>query len=180
MPQSGHYATKSLNRSGERQGVAGFIGISGRFQRITQDIIELPDLFASQHVDAALLPDLSGIYIDQDELRAWDQQDHWIEKRLRFSVAHEIGHYVLHAKLLKDKFTSIEEFKAWAEDRENYSAAEYQADEFAGRLLVHREILLKEYDFYNNPNRWKRALAAEESNGIWQNLKKRLLFNIMI
>ena len=35
MPQSGHYATKSLNRSGERQGVAGFIGISGRFQRIT-------------------------------------------------------------------------------------------------------------------------------------------------
>lgn len=28
------------------------------------DIIELPDLFASQHIDAALLPDLSGIYIE--------------------------------------------------------------------------------------------------------------------
>ena len=35
------------------------------------DIIELPDLFASQHIDAAILPDLSGIYIDQEELRAW-------------------------------------------------------------------------------------------------------------
>jgi hypothetical protein len=112
------------------------------------NIIELPDLFVSQHIDAALLPDLSGIYIDQGELRAWDRNDHWIEKRLRFSVAHEIGHYLLHGELLKDKFVNIDEFKAWAQDRENYNAAEYQADEFAGRFLVPREILLKEYDYY--------------------------------
>ena len=127
------------------------------------DIIELPDLFASQHIDAALLPDLSGIYIDQEELRAWDREDHWIEKRLRFSVAHEIGHYVLHAKLLKNKFSSIEEFKEWAKDRENYSAAEYQADEFAGRLLVPREILLKEYDLY--------CRKTGEADPEWRNIE---------
>lgn len=127
------------------------------------DIIELPDLFLSQHIDAALLPDLSGIYIDQEELRAWDLNDHWIERRLRFSVAHEIGHYLLHNELLKNKFASIEDFKEWAKDRENYNAAEYQADEFAGRLLVPREILLKEYDYY-----CQKAHAADAE---WHNIE---------
>jgi hypothetical protein len=127
------------------------------------DIIELPDLFDSQHVDAALLPDLSGIYIDQEELRAWDLQDRWIEKRLRFSVAHEIGHYVLHSELLKNKFTSFREFKAWTTDRENYSAAEYQADEFAGRLLVPKEIMLREYDLY-----CRKAAKADPE---WRNIE---------
>jgi len=39
------------------------------------------------------------------------------------------------------------------------------------KLLTHTKGLKRLK--LNNPNRWKRALAAEESNGIWQNLKKR-------
>jgi Zn-dependent peptidase ImmA (M78 family) len=112
------------------------------------DIIELPDLFRDQHIDAALLPDLSGLYVDQEELRAWDKKDHWTERRLRFSVAHEIGHYVLHGEIMKNFFPTLEVFKKWAGNRENYGSAEYQADEFAGRLLVPRDILLREYDLY--------------------------------
>jgi len=131
------------------------------------DIIELPDLFKDQHIDAALLPDLSGLYVDQEELGAWDREDHWIEKRLRFSVAHEIGHYVLHGEIMKNFFPSLEKFKAWAGNRENYDSAEYQADEFAGRLLVPRDILLREYDLYcqrtaQEHSEWRNIEGARE------------------
>ncbi len=60
------------------------------------DVIPLPNLRADQNIDAALLPDLTGFYIDEDAYMSWERGVRWIEQRLRFSFAHELGHYVLH------------------------------------------------------------------------------------
>jgi Zn-dependent peptidase ImmA (M78 family) len=66
---------------------------------------------------------------------------------LRFSFAHELGHFVLHGKEIEERhFESVEEFKRWVASPSEYGSAEYQANEFAGRFLVPREILLGEYD----------------------------------
>jgi len=111
------------------------------------DVIPLENLFAEQRIDAALLPDLSGFYIDEDAYMSWEQGVHWIEQRLRFSFAHELGHFVLHGKEIEQRqFESVDEFKRWAAAPSEYGSAEYQANEFAGRFLVPREILLSEYD----------------------------------
>jgi Zn-dependent peptidase ImmA (M78 family) len=111
------------------------------------DVIPLEDLFAEQRIDAALLPDLSGFYIDEDAYMSWERGVRWIEQRLRFSFAHELGHFVLHGKEIEERqFGSVEEFKRWAAMPSEYGSAEYQANEFAGRFLVPREILLSEYD----------------------------------
>lgn len=111
------------------------------------DIIPLENLFAVQRIDAALLPDLSGFYIDEDAYMSWERGVRWIEQRLRFSFAHELGHFVLHGKEIEERnFESVEEFKRWAAGPSEYGSAEYQANEFAGRFLVPREILLSEYD----------------------------------
>lgn len=113
------------------------------------DVIPVRDLFAQQHIDAALLPSLSGIHIDEDAYLSWESGRGWVEKRLRFSFAHELGHYVLHGDtILASRFTSIADFRQWAGNRENYKSAEYQADEFAGRFLVPRPILDSEYDSF--------------------------------
>ena len=64
----------------------------------------------------------------------------WQQYRLRFSVAHELGHYVLHRKKAEQqKFQSFEEFFRWTRTNggEKYPL-EQAANEFAGRLLVPR------------------------------------------
>lgn len=67
--------------------------------------------------------------------------------RLRFSIAHEIGHFVLHKEIIsKINPESFEDFK----DVQSsipiniLNIIENQAREFAGRLLVPREFLLNE------------------------------------
>jgi Zn-dependent peptidase ImmA (M78 family) len=61
------------------------------------------------------------------------------EKRLRFTVAHEVGHYVLHPDVYQHvEINSVEdwlEFQQTIPYRE-YTFMETHANEFAGRLLV--------------------------------------------
>jgi len=111
------------------------------------DVIPLPDLFADQHKDAGLLADLSGIYVDEDAYMAWEKQNHWVEKRLRFSFAHELAHYVLHKdEIVAGRPSSTAGFISWAVEQNQYNSAEYQANEFAGRFLVPLDVLQREYD----------------------------------
>jgi Zn-dependent peptidase ImmA (M78 family) len=70
-----------------------------------------------------------------------------MDNRLRFSIAHEIGHLILHGEIFKNlDFDSPEEWISnYSEIPEKtYSSIEYHAYEFAGRLLVPREALIKE------------------------------------
>lgn len=68
------------------------------------------------------------------------------QNRMRFSLAHEFGHWVLHRDTLKDLLIRpelptdealeyyLEAMRAMGD--KDYSTLEYQANEFAGRLLV--------------------------------------------
>ena len=66
--------------------------------------------------------------------------------RFRFSLAHEIGHYVLHEKFYKDlkisNFSDINDFMS-AISEEEYSYLEVQANKFGNYLLLPREELKK-------------------------------------
>jgi len=111
------------------------------------DVIPLPNLFAEQRIDAALMADLSGFYVDEDAYLAWDKKVRWVENRLRFSFAHELAHYILHKdEIAAGRPRSKDEFIVWATEQSKYHSAEYQADEFAGRFLVPLDILQMEYD----------------------------------
>ncbi len=92
-------------------------------------------------VDALLLGDLKTIVVDQN-----DFLNDRAQNRLRFSIAHEIGHVVLHSDVFKKiSYSSIEEwiqfFQKIPEDQ--YTWMEQHAYEFAGRLLVPREKLIE-------------------------------------
>ena len=66
---------------------------------------------------------------------------------MRFSYAHEIGHYQLHRGLYADlAITTIDDWQLFISsvpDRE-YRFIEWQANEFAGRLLVPRNMLVEQ------------------------------------
>ena len=89
--------------------------------------------------EAAILGDLQTLLVDMD-----CYMDERFASRLRFSVAHEIGHFVLH----KEVFTGLahQSVDEWIDftrrlPDEQYSYLEYHANEFAGRLLVPVEPL---------------------------------------
>ena len=97
-------------------------------------------LFSATDMDAYLMMDSTAIAVDYDFY-----MNEKFANRLRFSFAHELGHFFLH----KDVFAAfdIHTFADWknfvlnSPDYE-YSSFEWQANEFAGRLLVPRSDLV--------------------------------------
>jgi Zn-dependent peptidase ImmA (M78 family) len=68
--------------------------------------------------------------------------------RRRFTIAHEVGHYVLH-RLNKELFVDHKQFKAVFRDSESSTgefAQEREANAFAAALLMPRDLLIKEIE----------------------------------
>jgi len=102
------------------------------------DAIPFDNLTSRYRVEAAIKADFSGIYLDAEQYALMEKGPEWKLNRLRFTVAHELGHYYLHRDLPQDSdFSSMPDFARWAA---NYGGrmcnTEQEANEFAGRLLV--------------------------------------------
>jgi len=102
-------------------------------------VIPIPDLMSQCGVDAQITSDFTSIYVDQKNY----END---TNRFRFSLAHEVGHYVLHEKFYKDlKISSFVDVIAFMDeiDAEEYSHLEVQANKFGNYLLLPRKELLR-------------------------------------
>jgi Zn-dependent peptidase ImmA (M78 family) len=113
-------------------------------------------------MDAYLLMDRTGIVVDHDMF-----MDERYLNRLRFSFAHELGHYFLHEYIYKEiNFSSVEEWKNFliSVPSFDYGNFEWQANEFAGRLLVPRDELAREIELtltYIKKNKLSGYLKSE-------------------
>jgi Zn-dependent peptidase ImmA (M78 family) len=102
-------------------------------------IIPIPNLMEQCGVDAQITSDFSAIYVDQKNY----EKD---TNRFRFSLAHELGHFILHKDFYKhlkiqelaDIFAFISEI-----DTREYANLETQANKFANYFLIPRETLIK-------------------------------------
>jgi len=129
------------------------------------DIIPVPGLKEAGDIDALLRRDFTGIEVDLNEY-----MDERYNNRMRFSLAHELGHLVLHSDELPE-YKSIEEYNDFIQRMpdDSYKWMELHANEFAGRLLVPREILIREvkenidYARVKGFTKWdETGLSAEE------------------
>ncbi len=111
------------------------------------DIIPFDDLFAKYGMDAMLRNDYTGLYVDAEDYQHLETGPVWKQKRLRFTYAHELGHYMMHRASAADRnYPDVESFFRWlhANTTERYRL-EQEANEFAGRLLVPRDRLSEDY-----------------------------------
>lgn len=102
-------------------------------------IIPLPGLQDQISFDSFISSDWSKIYVDNDRYMS----DNYYQ-RVRFSLAHELGHLILHREIFESlEIKSIEDYYRFYREApgDQYGFLEAQANKFAGYLLMPREIL---------------------------------------
>jgi len=109
------------------------------------EIIPAANLRHEVGIDACVSADLSAIHVDLEYCR-----DERMAFRVRFSVAHELGHCVLHRRIFEEfreaAPPSVLEWARHVRDRFEIGILEREANEFAGCLLVPEAELRAEYD----------------------------------
>lgn len=112
--------------------------------KLEMDIIPIPGLKRGFSIEAFLSKNLLEICVDEHTYST-------SENRYRFSLAHELGHKILHANVWEQlgQFQSIEE---WRDIRSieipdnEYGYLEFHANSFAGMILAPTEPLLREFE----------------------------------
>jgi Zn-dependent peptidase ImmA (M78 family) len=88
--------------------------------------------------------------------------------RRRFTIAHELGHYILH-RFDKELFVDHKQFKAVFRDHESSTGEkrqEREANAFAAALLMPKHLLMKEIE------KVPLDLADDDNDGILELAKK--------
>lgn len=110
--------------------------------RLGIDIIPTPSLRLMLDCEGFITSDGSSIYVDEEVQRRY-------YARYRFTLAHEVGHWYIHGEQLAQcRFRSIDEWKCFYLDLERgtHGKLEYQANCFAGLVLVPPKDLSRELD----------------------------------
>jgi len=109
-------------------------------QKLNLKIREQMNLKEDYDVDGFLTSDLTTIFIDFNLYMNF-------ENRSRFTIAHEIGHFVLHGEIFKNlNINSVDKLNELAIKitDEEYRWLEYQAYSFASHVLVPKNLLFNE------------------------------------
>ena len=107
------------------EAVCDYLGVS---------VVPVPGLVDQCHVDAFISSDFKTIYVDEGGYSSESP-------RYRFSLAHELGHYVLHREYFSSRVSSFEEWQGLSQGVMS-GYVEYQANCFAGNLLAPEDDLL--------------------------------------
>ena len=108
------------------------------------NIIPMPGLLDIYGVDGFISSDFSSIYVDNFiyEHRTY---------RYRYTLAHEIGHLILHKRYLGNcQFSNIDEWKEFYNeiDQRDHSKMEFQGYAFGGLVLAPQTELKKYFIEY--------------------------------
>jgi len=109
-------------------------------QKLKLKIIQKMNLKNDYDADRFLTSDLTTIFLDFNMYLKY-------EGRTRFTIAHEIGHLVLHKEVFqKLNINSVEKLNSISTKLtdEEYGWLEYQAYSFASQVLVPKELLINQ------------------------------------
>lgn len=124
------------------------------------NIIPVPELMSQCDTDALITSDWESLYVDKRSF-----EDERYQNRLRFSLGHELGHYVLHKEIYagfevqsyEDVYRLIDKIP-----ESQYQRLETQANLFSSYLLVPRDVLMREA---------RKVIEQAEKGGALEELK---------
>lgn len=106
------------------------------------EVIPLEGILDDLEIDAFLTSDLKRLYVDAFVM----QHRH---RRFRFSLGHELAHYELHLPLYEaSRIASVRDWQALQDSisEEDYAWFEFQANAFAGLILVPAAELQEQFE----------------------------------
>lgn len=130
--------------------------------KLGMDIIPIPGLKKNCDTDAFITSNWKAISVDNESYVNDNDQN-----RLRFSIAHEIGHLVLHKKIYAEfSISELEDFYNFINEipGKEYGYLETQASKFANYLLMSRDVLKKEKDKLLKKNSELEGIDSETVN----------------
>ena len=134
------------------------------------NIIPLPGLHRVLEVDGLILSNLSDLYVDEFVYNSR-------LGRYRFTLAHEIGHIVLHKNIYaKAKFGNIQEWKDFINSipDKDHSWLEYHAYAFGGLVLVPGERLIELTEYHIKRIRKEGISLSENWDFAWDRVADQL------
>ncbi len=108
------------------------INIFAQIDAVVEDIVYVPALKQKHDVDAVLYrkgKTVFDVVVDEDSIEAYPA-------RVNFSMAHEIGHLILHRGVFDDCLKLEDSLALSKRIRSNYMDLEREANVFAGALLM--------------------------------------------
>lgn len=127
------------------------------------DIVPVWGLMEQLDIDGFTASDLTRIYVDRSVY------EHRIEHRYRFTLAHEVGHVVLHGKTFeKHRFSDLAEYKEFigSIEEDDRDWLEWQAYSFAGLVLVPSQELEPAFSEQLADPRLERQIRAAQASGL--------------
>lgn len=102
--------------------------------------VTVPGLFSEHQIDGFLSRDNAQLFIDQDMYMNFTN-------RARFTIAHEMGHYILHRDYIDSlNISSIEQWKQVVLGKgTGHARLETRANTFAGMLLMPKKHLAERF-----------------------------------
>jgi hypothetical protein len=101
-----------------------------------------PPLAADQTLSGLLLPSRGEIWVNAEEARRWPP-------RRRFTIGHELGHWVLHQQgqtAIFCRHGQVEDEEETKPERPPLDPIEEEANHFAAALLMPAELIRREYE----------------------------------
>lgn len=134
------------------------------------DIFPIEGLHTILDVDGFTISDLSTICVDDFVYKSRPG-------RYRFTLAHEVGHIVLHRNIyLNASFHNIQEWKDFINSisDKDHSWLEYHAYTFGGLVLVPGEHLIRLTEFYVNRIQKEDISLRENWDFAWDRIADQL------
>jgi len=134
------------------------------------DIFPIQGLHTILDIDGFTISDLSTIYVDDFVYKSRPG-------RYRFTLAHEVGHIILHKEIYsKANFQNIKEWKDFINSisDKDHSWLEYHAYTFGGLVLVPGEHLIRLTEFYVNRIQKEDISLSENWDFAWDRIADQL------
>ena len=134
--------------------------------QLRMDIVPMPGLQTLIETDGFITSDLKEIYVDEFVYLSRPG-------RYRFTLAHEVGHAILHGELFRHgRFRSVKEWKAFVNSipENEHRWFEFQAYAFAGLVLVPRNALLRQTRISVDKIRAEGIDLAENWDFAWSSI----------
>jgi IrrE N-terminal-like domain len=131
--------------------------------KLELDIFPFPRLYKDHGLNGFLSRDMSTIHVDEVQYTQYNE-------KYRYTLAHELGHYVLHRACYDElTFQSVDDYANWriSIPAEEISWFETQGEWFASQLLVPSKQLMDVCNVVVNKHKKEFKKLASIPDDIW-------------